>query len=68
MNTSPNAALPQLHRLFEAINTADLSDLIDLVTDDFIDHGSPVPLPPGPTGYAQILGVVIGVLTRSAIS
>ena len=62
MNTSPNAALPQLHRLFEAINTADLSDLVDLVTDDFIDHGSPVPLPPGPTGYAQILGIVTGVL------
>jgi hypothetical protein len=29
---------------------------------DFVDHGSPFPLPPGPEGYAQILGFVDGVL------
>lgn len=62
MNTSPNTALPQIHRLFDAINSGDLGVLADLVTDDFIDHGSPVPVPPGPTGYAQILGFVTGVL------
>jgi ketosteroid isomerase-like protein len=59
---STNAALPAVHRLFEAINTKDLRALPDLVTNDFVDHGSPVPLPPGPGGYAQILGFVCHVL------
>lgn len=57
-----NTALPQVHRLFEAINDGNLSVVADLVTEDFVDHGSPVPLPPGPTGYAQILGFVTRVL------
>lgn len=57
-----NAALPRVHRLFDAINDGDLTVIADLVTDDFVDHGSPVPLAPGPTGYAQILGFVTQVL------
>ena len=60
--TLENPALPNLHRLFEAINPGDLSVIPDAVTDDFVDHGSPVPLPPGPDGYAQILGFVTQVL------
>lgn len=59
---SDNAALPAAHRLFEAINSGDLSVLPELVTDDFVDHGSPVPVAPGPAGYAQILGFVTRVL------
>lgn len=60
-----NAALPALHRLFEAINTKRLEVIPELVTDDFVDHGSPVPLPPGPAGYTQILGFVTQVLNVS---
>ena len=58
----PNAALPFAMRVFEAINTADLSCLPDCVTDDFVDHGSPFPIPPGPEGYRTILTFVTGVL------
>jgi predicted ester cyclase len=60
-----NAALPAVHRLFDAINTGTLDVIGDLVTDDFIDHGSPVPVPPGPVGYTQILGFVTRVLNVS---
>ena len=31
----------------------------------FVDHGSPVPLPPGPGGYTQILGFLTQVLDVS---
>lgn len=53
-----NPALSAARRVFEAINTGDLSCLPECVTADFIDHGSPFPLPPGPAGYGQILGFV----------
>lgn len=62
-HTQPmNAALPAFGRLFEAIGDGDLSVIPHVVTPDFIDHGSPVPLPPGPEGYTQILGFVSTVL------
>lgn len=61
----PNAALPAALRVFEAINSGDLSCLSGCVTADFVDHGSPVPIPPGPEGYAQILGFVTQVLRIS---
>jgi len=48
--------------VFDAINTGSLEILDDVVTDDFVDHGSPIPLPPGPAGYRQILRFVHGVL------
>jgi predicted ester cyclase len=51
-----------VHAVFDAINRGDLRCLDDVVTDDFVDHGSPVPIPPGPAGYRQILGFVTGVL------
>ncbi len=49
-------------RVFEAINSGDLSCLTDCVTDDFVDHGSPIPIAPGPDGYTEILTFVHHVL------
>ena len=57
-----NAAHTAAIQVFDAINSGDLSCLSECVTADFVDHGSPFPLPPGPEGYAQILGFVHGVL------
>ena len=57
-----NAALPAVRQLFAAINSGDLSSLDEIVTLDFVDHGSPFPLPPGPEGYRQILTFVSQVL------
>lgn len=57
-----NPARPAALRVFEAINSGDLSCLSECVTDDFVDHGSPFPLPPGPDGYTQILTFVHHVL------
>ena len=57
-NPAQNAAL----RVFDAINSGDLDVLDDLVTADFVDHGSPFPLPPGPEGYRQVLTFVTRVL------
>jgi predicted ester cyclase len=48
--------------VFDAMNSRELDRIRDLVTDDFIDHGSPVPLPPGPDGYIAILTFVTTVL------
>lgn len=56
-----NPAIDAARCVFDAINSGDLSCLPECVTDDFVDHGSPFPLP-GPGGYAQILGFVHGVL------
>jgi predicted ester cyclase len=56
--TRENPALGAALAVFEAINTGDLSRLGDYVTDDFVDHGAPFPLPAGPEGYRQILGFV----------
>jgi predicted ester cyclase len=56
------SALAHALAVFDAINSGDLSCLDEAVTADFVDHGSPVPLPPGPDGYRQILTVVHDVL------
>ncbi len=53
-----NAALPAAMAVLDAINSGDLAVLDTAVTADFVDHGSPFPLPPGPEGYRQILGFV----------
>lgn len=58
----PNPALAAARDVFDAINTKDLSRIPDLVTDEFVDHGSPFPLPPGPAGYQQVLTYVTQVL------
>lgn len=60
--TSINPALAAALRVIDGINTGDLSCLDEAVTDDFVDHGSPFPLPPGPAGYRQILTFVTTVL------
>lgn len=48
--------------VLDAMNTRQLDRIRDLVTDDFVDHGSPVPVPPGPDGYIAILTFVTEVL------
>ncbi len=48
--------------VIDAMNSRQLEAIRDLVTDDFVDHGSPVPLPPGPDGYIAILTFVTTVL------
>lgn len=58
-------------RVFDAINSGDLSRLPECVTDDFVDHGSPFPLPPGPEGdrLAEHWGVrdEMGALVRMGV-
>jgi predicted ester cyclase len=58
MNTTEQLA----RAVLDALNDRDLERIRDLVTDDFVDHGSPVPLPPGPDGYIAILTFVSEVL------
>jgi predicted ester cyclase len=48
--------------VIDAMNSRQLERIRGLVTDDFVDHGSPVPLPPGPDGYIAILTFVTTVL------
>ncbi|QKT07849.1 ester cyclase [Gordonia sp. X0973] len=57
-----NPAMPAARAVFQAITSGDLSCLEDCVTEDFIDHGSPFPIEPGPQGYRRILTWVTGVL------
>ena len=57
-----NQAMASAMRVLEAINSGDLSCLPECVTADFVDHGAPIPIPPGPEGYAEILGFVTSVL------
>jgi|tagenome__1003787_1003787.scaffolds.fasta_scaffold19689522_2 hypothetical protein len=40
--------------LLDAMNTRQLDRIRRLVTDDFIDHGPPVALPPGPDVLYQV--------------
>jgi|GEM_PF-2562683 len=58
----PNPALPAAHAVFAAINSGDLAAVPACVTDDFVDHGSPFTIPPGPDGYVRILTWVTRVL------
>lgn len=60
--TTENPALPAALAVFDAINSGDLSGLHELVTSEFVDHGAPFPLPPGPDGYRRVLGFVHEVL------
>lgn len=57
-----NSTQALVAKVFDAMNAGELERIRDLVTDDFIDHGSPVPLPPGPDGYIAILTFVTTVL------
>jgi len=58
MNTPERLARATL----DALNDRDLERIRDLVTDDFVDHGSSVKLPPGPDSYIGILTFVTEVL------
>lgn len=58
MNAARDAALA----VFDAMNRRDLSVLDEVMTADYVDHGSPFPLPPGPEGARMILGFVTEVL------
>ena len=57
-----NPARKSVVAVFDAINSGDLGCLPDCVTDDFVDHGSPFPIQPGPDGYIRILTWVTRVL------
>ena len=59
MNNSTQALVAEV---FDAMNAGELERIRDLVTDDFVDHGSPVPLLAGPDGYVAILTFVTTVL------
>jgi hypothetical protein len=39
-----NSTQARAAEVFDAMNTGLLEKIRDLVTDDFVDHGSPVPL------------------------
>jgi predicted ester cyclase len=58
MNTAERLARATL----DSLNDRDVERIRDLVTDDFVDHGSPVKLPPGPDAYIAILTFVTEVL------
>ena len=60
--TSPKTAEELALGVLDAINSGHLERIRELVTDDFVDHGSPVALPPGPDGYIAILTFVTEVL------
>jgi predicted ester cyclase len=60
--TTPQTVSELAHAVLDAMNSRQLERIRDLVTDDFVDHGSPVPLPPGPDGYIAILTFVTEVL------
>jgi predicted ester cyclase len=57
-----NSAEALVADIFDAMNSRQLEKIRDVVTDDFVDHGSPVSLPPGPDGYIAILTFVTTVL------
>lgn len=57
-----NPARPAALAVLDAINSGDLSCLADCVTADFVDHGSPFDIPPGPIGYRRILTWLTQVL------
>src|ERR1700754_3699325 len=43
------------YAIFEIFSSGDYERVRDLVTDDFVDHGAPPGLPPGPDGYIAVL-------------
>jgi len=47
-----------LRRVFEIINTGDLSSAGDLIADDVVDHEVPPSLPRGLTGWKQYVGMM----------
>ncbi len=58
MTPAEHAAMEVL-RIFES---GDHERIRDLVTPDFVDHGAPPGLPPGPEGYIGVLRFLTEVL------
>lgn len=58
MTAAERAALAVL----EVFETHDYERIRDLVTPDFVDHGAPPGLPPGPDGYIAVLRFLTQVL------
>jgi predicted ester cyclase len=58
MTPAERAALAVL----EVIRTGEYERVRDLVTADFVDHGAPPGLPPGPDGYIGVLRFLNEVL------
>jgi len=48
--------------IFDAWEAGDFARIRDLVTPDFVDHGAPPGVPPGPDGYIAVLTWVREVL------
>lgn len=48
--------------VLELFETGDHERIRDLVTADFVDHGAPPGLPPGPKGYIGVLRFLTEVL------
>ena len=48
--------------VFDLFQTRDHERLRDLLTPDFVDHGAPPRLPPGPDGYIAVLRFLTDVL------
>ncbi|MBC8093776.1 MAG: ester cyclase [Pseudonocardia sp.] len=57
--TPAERAATEVLRVFE---TREFERIRDLVTDDFVDHGAPPGLPPGPDGYIGVLRFLTEVL------
>ena len=57
--TPGERAATEVLRIFE---TGEFARVRDLVTDDFVDHGAPPGLPPGPDGYIGMLRFLTEVL------
>lgn len=48
--------------VLELFETHEFDRIRDLVTPDFVDHGAPPGLPPGPEGYIGVLRFLTGAL------
>ncbi len=62
MRLYPTAASRAALGVLEALEAAEPERVRDLVTADFVDHGAPPGLPPGPDGYIAVLRFLIDVL------
>lgn len=48
--------------VFDIFTSRDYERVRDLVTPDFVDHGAPPGVPPGPEGYMEVLRYICEVL------
>jgi predicted ester cyclase len=62
MKFYPTMAARAASGVLEVVETGELERLRDLVTADFVDHGAPPGLPPGPEGYIAVLRFLVDVM------